>query len=168
MTRETLAENILNRFETSVLTPLKRDVADPGRSRPAVFILLSVALDNLASIRYLAEIPDRERGCVGKRYRRFIETYLPSAYKPHADLLYKGFRCGLVHEFQLKGIEILDDDAREKHLKNREGGAIGLHAEEFLAGLLAAFEKLKADLTGPNAQPDVVAAFEKSGYKKWR
>jgi hypothetical protein len=166
--RETLAANILMSFEKSMLAPLRADVATPHRPRPAVFILMSVALDHLACIRYLGEIPDRVSGGVGKRYRAFIQNYLPSAYKPHADVLYRGFRCGLIHEFQLKDIALLDDDAREKHLKRVEGGALGLHAEPLLEAIVSAYERLRSELTGPQADPELIKIFEKSGYKKWR
>ena len=167
MASESLAENILSRFERWVLAPLERQMRD-GAAPYAAFLLMSIALDNLASIRYSGEIPDRVQGCVGKRYRAFIENYLPGKYKPHAALLYKGFRCRLVHEFQLDEIEIRQgDDSRAKHLAKASGDKLIVHSAELCADLMAAYQKLKSDLTGAAANPAIVREFETSGYKKW-
>jgi hypothetical protein len=168
MRQETVIENLIARFECWILKPLQEDVADQSRSHFILFILFSVAIDNLASIRYLGEIPDTVEGAVGKRYREFIRNYMPAKYKRFADVLYKGFRCKLVHEFQLEGFDIRQDlKSREQHLSEVLNKNICLNSEEFLKDLIFAFNKLKMDMLGTTAKKHILEAFEKTSYKHW-
>lgn len=164
----TLAENVLAKFEKWVLQPLKADIADPKRSHFNGFILLSVVIDNLACMRYKSEIPASEKGYVGKRYRKFIGNYFPNAYKAHASKLYSGFRCQLVHSFQIDGFDVQQEEvARKHHLKTLKSGDLCLHSQELLKDTLEAFDKFKAELIGAGAKPAVVEAFRKSNYHGW-
>ncbi len=168
MQSQTIAENNLERFDRWVLAPLRALVANQQQSHVAAFILISVAIDELSTMRYRGEIPDREHGPVRRRYEKFITTYFPTSYKEHAPLLYNGFRCKLVHEFQLEGIDIQQDEAsKERHLKRLGGNIVCLNSTRLLEDLVSAFERLKRDLIGPTADPAAVSSFEKGGYKRW-
>jgi len=168
MQNETTADNIMARFERWMLEPLKKDLADQNRRQFATFVLLSVAIDNLASMRYSYELPDRVKGNVKKRYQKFIENYFPTKYRKHAAVLYTGFRCQLVHAFQSKGVDLQqEEESRKHHLGRLRSGNICLNASEFFNDLVGAFEKYKGELAGPSADPKIVAALERAGYKPW-
>jgi hypothetical protein len=163
-----LAENVLGKFEKWVLKPLKKDIEDPNRSHFNGFILMSVIIDNLASMRYRSELPDRVNGNIGRRYRKFIENYFPSKYKSHSVNLYRGYRCHLVHAFQIKGFDVQQvETARRHHLKRLKSGELCLHSHELLKDIFAAFEKFKSELMGANSKQNVVEAFKKANFHGW-
>jgi hypothetical protein len=164
-----VAENILAHYDRWVLKHLRADVRrHKSRNHFILFVMFSVALDNLASIRFLGEMPDKPRLQGGARYRRFITEYMPPKYSAHADLLYKGFRCKLVHQFQLDGFDLRQDrESRNLHLEPVEHGNVCLHSDIFLKDILSAFKRVKRDLVGRKAKPQIVAAFEKTDYKYW-
>lgn len=164
----TLAENVISKFEKWVLVPLKKDIEDPERNHFNAFILLSVVIDNLASIRYQSEFPDKVKGNIGKRYQKFITSYLPAKYKDFAPVLYKDFRCKLVHAFQIQGFDVQQEEtARGHHLKKLKTGDLCLHTHELLKDVLEAFQQFKSELLGPNQKSEVVAAFKNADYHGW-
>jgi hypothetical protein len=164
----TLAEEMLENFEKWVLTPLKEDIEDPRRNHFNSFLLLSIVIDNLATMRYRSEYPDLEPGNIKRRYGKFIENYFPRKYRRLSDKLYRGFRCELVHAFQISGFDLQQGEkARRYHLKKLNSGALCLHSHELLKDVFKAYKKLRAELIGENIKPDVVAAFEDGTYRGW-
>jgi len=83
--------DLLDCFERWVLNPLKEDIQNKNRSHFNIFIVLAVAIDNLANIRYAGEIQKTicSPNVVGKRYKTFIKQYMPK-YKKHRHVLYDG------------------------------------------------------------------------------
>ena len=164
----TPAENVLGNFEKWVLMPLKADIENPDRNHFNGFILLSVVIDNMASMRYRGEYPDMEPGNIKHRYKKFIENYFPIQYKHLSNKLYRGFRCELVHAFQLSGFDIQQGEiARKYHLKRVKSGALCLHSEELLRDVLEAYARLKSELIGEKAKPEVIEAFNLGNYRGW-
>jgi hypothetical protein len=159
-------KDFLGKYERWILAPIREDLMRQDRSHFNVFILLSVVLDNLASIRYSYEIPDSEKGAVGKRYRKFIKEYMPNVYKKYAGKLYSGFRCKLVHEFQLNYFDIRQN-CPSLHLTEVENKKICLESSCLGEAVLSAFEKLKGQLIGSTPIPQIVEAFSKSSYRGW-
>jgi hypothetical protein len=164
----TLAENVLGKFEKWVLMPLKEDIENQGRNHFNGFILLSVVIDNLASMRYRSQYPDSVRGNIGLRYRKFIENYFPAKYKKHSGNLYRGYRCKLVHAFQIGGFDVQQGEgARKYHLRKLKSGALCLHSHELMKDVLQAYEKFKSEVLGASQKPEVVAAFKRGNYHGW-
>lgn len=159
-------EDFLSKFERWILVPLQEDVKREDRSHFNIFIVLSAVIDNLACIRYSFEIPDKEKGAVGMRYRKFIREYMPSEYTMYADQLYKGFRCKLVHEFQLDDFDIRQN-CPDRHLQVVEKGKICLDSSKLSQDVMRAFETLKQQMVGPKARKDIVESFRKSNYRDW-
>lgn len=164
----THAQDVLGKFEKWVLMPLKEDIENPERNHFNSFILLSVVIDNLAYMRYRSEYPDSVRGNMRRRYQAFIENYFPIDYRGHSENLYRGYRCKLVHAFQIGEFDVQQSEgARRFHLKKLDSGALCLHSHELLKDVLEAFEKYKSQLLAENPEPDVVAAFNGANYHGW-
>ena len=143
-------------------------IEDTSRNQFNGFILLSVVIDNLASMRYRGEYPDIEPGNIKFRYKKFIENYFPLKYKNYSGRLYRGFRCELVHAFQISGFDIQQGEvARQYHLKRLKSGALCLHAQELLKDVLEAYGKLRSELIGEKAKPEVIEAFKRGNYRGW-
>jgi hypothetical protein len=89
-----------------------------GMARPIHFYPLVCAIDYLRYFKYGGN-------CDGKQYKQIVNQYI-SNYE--ADFLYNSFRCGLVHQLQIKSNKfyIFTDDVNDKintrnyHLKEIE------------------------------------------------
>jgi len=163
-------QNLFSKLELWIIKPLRKDVRKHTKRNHFIpFVVFSILIDNLASIRYSGEFPDTpEKSFVGKRYRKFIKEYMPSKYKKHCQDLYAGFRCKLVHGFQLNSFDIGQAPAtRKHHLTKVNGGNTYLHSGEFMKDLNSAFKKVKKNMVGPKANPEIVKAFEKTDYLAW-
>ncbi|MFH1368050.1 MAG: hypothetical protein ABII64_02860 [Elusimicrobiota bacterium] len=148
--------DLLNKLDSWILKPLGRDIKYyKSRNQFISFIILSIVIDNLASIRYKEEIPDKIRGAVGMRYKKFIENYMPREYKIHKDHLYVDFRCKIIHVFQLKYFDLQQSKLSEKyHLEIMPSGDICLNSKCFYKDVYKAYGKLRRDLTGKTAAPE--------------
>ena len=160
--------NTFEKYEKWILDPLAEDVRRQDRSQFNVFIVISAAIDNLASIRFLGEISHGAKDGVSKRYRKFIREYFHPKYAAFAKRLYTGFRCKLIHEFQLKGFDIRQDLAsRSSHLSTDSMGNVCINSECLYEDLMSSFVKLREDMVGPKAKSEIVGSFSKTGHGYW-
>ena len=166
---ETL-KNLFSKLELWMIKPLRADVRKhTTRNHFIPFVVFSILIDNMASIRYLGEFPDTPGNSnVGKRYRKFIKEYMPAKYKKQRHPLYEGFRCKLVHKFQLDSFDIGQSPAsRKHHLEKVNNGNTFLHSQEFLKELIIGFLYLKKYLVGPKSKAVIVNSLAASDYRTW-
>lgn len=101
------------------------------------FMCSVAAVDALSAYRYTTNN-------VGVRFVDFINAYLPAAYAPHADNLYK-LRCRLLHNFSPAHFTLAHADA-SKHLQRISIGDIILSDDAFFGDIRTAAEKFFAEV----------------------
>ena len=164
------AKNVLDSFEKWVLVPLRRVlIGNPKETHFIAFVILCVAIDNLASIRYLGDYPPKRQRYHGKkRYKDFIENYMPKPYQAFSNTLYEDFRCNLVHQFQLTVFDVQQSPSSEKmHLQRIRNGKICLNSRLLYEDIRSAYKKLRKELIGKHPDKQALTSFSNAGYQKW-
>jgi hypothetical protein len=83
-------------------------------------------------------------GANGERFRGFVATYFPEAYRPLADALWD-FRNGMIHGFSPRRFALTHHSSSLHFEKTRDGGTI-LNAEDFYAAFLHAAQGYFAEV----------------------
>jgi len=112
-----------------------------------VALSLFCAVDMASAYAYRDTARDACRVCgrtdrVGPRYRRFIESHFPEAYRVHAAELYQNYRNSAVHSWHLFKVSILP--GREPI--EMQGGALVFGLVHFFEALQVAVEHFLAKL----------------------
>jgi hypothetical protein len=106
-------------------------------AKVGAFILAGNLLDVLARLAYSKPGEKNAKAA----WDEFVPVYLP-AYEGSAELLYRGFRSAISHNYSLDGIRLVDGrDYGHRHWTVEQGERV-LHLETFVADLRAAFDAL--------------------------
>lgn len=95
-----------------------------GHHCPSAFVCIAAFMGFLSRLAFGTNLAQaREDGVC---FRAFVQKYMPQKYhvSPIPDLLYKTFRCGIVHAMSFDP-EILESN-RTVYLANNNGGTQGL------------------------------------------
>jgi hypothetical protein len=102
------------------------------------FICALTAVEALAGYRYTEPKP-------GERFRLFVESYLPDAYRSLSTDLWV-FRNGMIHGFSPRRFALTHHNSR-RHLESTATGETILNAEDFYAALLHAARRYFDELS---------------------
>ena len=126
-----------------------------GGSKVGAFILTACAIDYLAS--FWSGTASNAR-----KYKAFVADFFDEHYEP--EDLYRSLRCGLVHNYTIKGSAYLLVDAKpELHFQKADGVTIlNLEdfAEDFRKAKDAYFERLDMD---PTLQHNLARRYKRVG-----
>lgn len=87
---------------------------------PSGFVCIAAFIAYLSRLAYGTNVrTDRHDG---EWFKRFIRVFMPSKYHNHDDLMYRTFRCGILHAMSFDD-EI--DGNRTVYLASRGGGTTG-------------------------------------------
>lgn len=90
---------------------------------PSSFVCIAAFLGYLSRLAYGTNVKSDHRD--GEWFKKFIRNFMPAKYRSHDDLMYRTFRCGILHSMSFDD-EI--DDARTLYLANNGGSTSGYSA----------------------------------------
>ncbi|MCZ7358012.1 MAG: hypothetical protein O8C66_05890 [Candidatus Methanoperedens sp.] len=129
----------------------------------AVAIPMLCAIDSLSKYAYVNVKSEECPSCgrsdrVGPKFAKFIETYFPNEYKPYSNEIYKLYRNGLVHEWNLFRASMWPDN--RNITKDGENLSFGLL--NFSDALNSAVDDFLIDLANdPKLQKNVMDRYSK-------
>jgi len=120
---------VKQRIESRVIGDIERTMKV---AKVGAFILISCAIDYLTSFYSNSDAsPDQ--------YQEFVEKYFPHQYDPKR--LYNSLRCGLVHNYTIKGKHYSLTDGKPQLHFYPQGGKVILNLENFFNDFIEAKDK---------------------------
>lgn len=159
---------VKNKFDTWIIKSIKatltitKDETGQNTSPLVTYLLLSCAIDIIAGFYSGRDEMNPRPGTLGRQYKEFLKAYM-SNYDP--EIIYKGLRCALAHNFVLDPTLALITGRPELHNQIDHQNRLTINMEnmldEFELAVSRYFQALESNII---LQKKFKQRFEKLGF----